>query len=43
MTNLLANEPYKEVIFPTEIQSNMPVARKVSSSVPYVKSEVNKY
>ncbi|XP_065213016.1 protein hobbit [Planococcus citri] len=28
MTNLLANEPYKEVIFPTEIQSNMPVARK---------------
>lgn len=29
MTNLLANELYKEVVVPTEIQSNMPVARKV--------------
>lgn len=25
MTNLLANELYKEVIVPTEIQNNMPV------------------
>lgn len=30
MTNLLANEIYKEVIVPTEIQSHMPVARKVT-------------
>lgn len=30
MTNLLANEIYKEVLVPTEIQSNMPVARKVN-------------
>lgn len=32
MTNLLANEIYKEVVVPTEIQSNMPVARKVRFS-----------
>lgn len=32
MTNLLANELYKEVIVPTEIQNNMPVDdRKVYS------------
>jgi len=32
MTNLLANELYKEVIVPTEIQNNMPVDdRKVKN------------
>jgi len=31
MTNLLPNQVYKEVLSPTEIQSNMPVDRKVSS------------
>jgi hypothetical protein len=30
MTNLLPNQVYKEVLSPTEIQSNMPVDRKVS-------------
>lgn len=29
VTNLLANEVYREVIVPTEIQKNMPVARQV--------------
>lgn len=34
MTNLLANELYKEVIVPTEIQNNMPVDnRKVQYSI----------
>ncbi|XP_025831839.1 protein KIAA0100 [Agrilus planipennis] len=28
MTNLLPNQPYKEVLVPTEIQSNMPVENK---------------
>jgi hypothetical protein len=31
MMNLLPNQIYKEVLSPTEIQSNMPVDRKVSS------------
>jgi len=30
MTNLLPYQVYKEVLSPTEIQSNMPVDRKVS-------------
>lgn len=29
MTNLLPNQIYKEVLLPTEIQSNMPVEHKV--------------
>lgn len=29
MTNLLPNQIYKEVVCPTEIQSNMPVEHKV--------------
>lgn len=29
MTNLLPNQVYPDVIVPTEIQSNMPVDRKV--------------
>lgn len=33
MMNLLPNQVYKEVLSPTEIQSNMPVDRKVSTSV----------
>ena len=33
MTNLLPNQVYKEVLSPTEIQSNMPVDRKVSRTL----------